>query len=70
MLRFLLLVLLGYIVWRFLRSLFSVVSQPQGARWQRQRKPGEGKPGPRQYVDIKDAEFEDITSEKDAETPK
>jgi hypothetical protein len=68
MVRFLLLVALGYLIWRFLRSLFSFVSHPQGSSGGGER-PQPPKADPPPYMDIKDAEFEDITTDKDGGKP-
>jgi len=66
MTRLLLFLLLGYLLWRFLRTLFASFSQSQGRGRSQRTSPGRPEtPVPRQYVDIKDAEFEDISTDKD-----
>jgi hypothetical protein len=64
MLRFLLLLVTGYIVWRLVKAVMTLLMQP-GTEKSSQKVHNSAPAKPAQpYVDIQDAEFEEIKSEK------
>jgi hypothetical protein len=67
LLRFLLLLVTGYIIWRLVKAVMTLLMQPGSGRSQQSVHNGSAAEPPQPYVDIKDAEFEEIKSEKDSE---
>jgi len=65
MLRFLLLLLTGYIIWRLVKAVMTLLMQPGSMKSPQSVHNAPPAKPPQPYVDIKDAEFEEIKSEKD-----
>lgn len=65
MLRFLLLLLTAYIIWRLVKAVMAVLMQPRMEKTSPKVHSSAPTTTPKPYMDIQDAEFEELKSDKE-----